>query len=137
MASVVKLPIAIEVLKQVAERKLTLDRAVWLGSRATSGRAARSSGAIQTAACLAQLRELLELAMVESDNTAADALLKLVGGPDVVERRLRAMGFRRSMSIDQKASCCSTWPASPTRRLQSNGRSSFSGVWSPKSIARR
>src|SRR5215211_3543682 len=30
MASVVKLPIAIEVLKQVAERKLTLDHAVWL-----------------------------------------------------------------------------------------------------------
>src|SRR5215203_30609 len=31
MASVVKLPIAIEVLKQVSERRLTLDRPVWLG----------------------------------------------------------------------------------------------------------
>ena len=31
--------------------------------------------------------------MVESDNTAADALLKLVGGPDVVERRLRRDGL--------------------------------------------
>jgi len=40
------------------------------------------------------VRELLELAMLESDNTAADALLKLVGGPAVVERRLRAMGFQ-------------------------------------------
>ena len=53
MASIVKLPIAIEVLKQVAERKLTLDRAVWL-DRATSGRAARSSGAIQKAASRAR-----------------------------------------------------------------------------------
>ena len=32
MASVVKLPIAIEVLKQVAERTITLDRAVWLAA---------------------------------------------------------------------------------------------------------
>ena len=110
MASVVKLPIAIEVLKQVAERKLTLDRVVWLGSRdirpcCTLERRHPNGGISRTVV------ELLELAMVESDNTAADALLKLVGGPDVVERRLRAMGFRRSMSIEPKASCCSTWPA--------------------------
>jgi beta-lactamase class A len=31
--------------------------------------------------------------MIESDNTAVDAVLKLVGGPAVVERRLRAQGF--------------------------------------------
>jgi beta-lactamase class A len=31
--------------------------------------------------------------MIESDNTAADAVLRLVGGPAVVERRLRARGF--------------------------------------------
>ena len=38
--------------------------------------------------------------MVESDNTAADALLKLVGGADVVERRLRAMGFQK-INVDR------------------------------------
>ena len=40
------------------------------------------------------------MAIVESDNTAADALLKLVGGPDVVQRRLRAMGFQ-TISVDR------------------------------------
>jgi beta-lactamase class A len=36
---------------------------------------------------------LLELMIAESDNTASDAVLKLVGGPPVVERRMRTLGF--------------------------------------------
>lgn len=99
MASVVKLPIAIEVLKQVAERRLTLDRIVWLGPsdirpcctlerRHPQGNVSRTVG------------ELLVLAMVESDNTAADALLQLVGGVDAVERRLRALGFQK-INVDR------------------------------------
>ena len=99
MASVVKLPIAIEVLKQVAERRLTLDRVVWLSSSdirpcCTLERRHPNGGVSRT------VRDLLELAMVESDNTAADALLKLVGGVDVVERRLRAMGFQK-INVDR------------------------------------
>jgi beta-lactamase class A len=95
MASIVKLPIAIEVLKQVAERTLTLNRAVWLGPSdirpcCTIERRHANGGVSFT------VNELLELAIVESDNTAADALLKLVGGPDAVERRLRAMGFHQT-----------------------------------------
>ena len=94
MASVVKLPIALEVLKQVAERRLTLDRVVWLSSSdirpcCALERRHPNGGVSRT------VRELLELAMVESDNTAADALLKLVGGVNVVERRLRAMRFQK------------------------------------------
>ena len=99
MASVVKLPIAIEVLSQVAERRLTLDRAVWLEAKdirpcCTIERRHPNGGVART------VSELLELAIIESDNTAADALLKLVGGPDVVERRLRMMGFQQ-INVDR------------------------------------
>ena len=99
MASIVKLPIAIEILKQVAERKLTLDRAVWLGASdirpcCTIERRHPKGGVSRT------VRELLELAMVESDNTAADALLKVAGGPGVVAGRLRAMGFQ-TINVDR------------------------------------
>ena len=99
MASIVKLPIAIEVLKQVAERKLTLNRGVWLGPSdirpcCTIERRYANGGVSFS------VLELLELAMVESDNTAADALLKLVGGPDAVERRLRAFGFHH-INVDR------------------------------------
>jgi len=99
MASVVKLPIAIEVLKQVAEGRLTLDRVVWLASSdirpcCTLERRHPKGGVSRT------VSELLALAMVESDNTAADALLKLAGGADVVERRLRSMGFQ-TINVDR------------------------------------
>jgi beta-lactamase class A len=99
MASVVKLPIAIEVLKQVAERKLTLDRVVWIAPNdirpcCTIERRHPNGGVSRT------VSELLELAIVESDNTAADALLKMVGGPNVVERRLRSFGFHH-INVDR------------------------------------
>jgi beta-lactamase class A len=99
MASVVKLPIAIEVLTQVAERKLTLDRRVWLEASdirpcCTLERRHPQGGASRT------VGDLLELSMIESDNTAADALLKLVGGPDAVERRLRRLGFT-TINVDR------------------------------------
>ena len=99
MASVVKLPMAIEVLKQVAGRTLMLDRAVWLAPSdirpcCTLERRHPNGGVSRT------VRELLELAIIESDNTAADALLKLVGGPDVVERRMRAMRFQ-DINVDR------------------------------------
>lgn len=99
MASVVKLPIAIEVLKQVAERKLTLDRDVWLEANdirpcCTLERRHPQGGVSRT------IGELLALSMIESDNTAADALLKVVGGPDAVERRLRSLGFT-TINVDR------------------------------------
>src|SRR5438309_1020968 len=92
MASVYKLPIALELLAQVAQGALTLDRQVPILASdiracCTLSRRHPNGGVTLSAA------ELLELMIVESDNTAADAVLKLVGGPPVVERRLRALGF--------------------------------------------
>jgi beta-lactamase class A len=99
MASVVKLPLAIEVLAQVAERKLTLDRVVNLTASdirpcCTLERHHRAGGVSRT------VGELVELAIIESDNTAADALLKLVGGPSIVERRMRGYGFK-GVNVDR------------------------------------
>jgi beta-lactamase class A len=93
MASVVKLPLAVELLKQVSERRFNLDRDVWITASdirpcCMLSRRHPDGGVSRTA------RELLYLMMIESDNTAADVLLRLVGGPPAVERRLRALGFQ-------------------------------------------
>jgi beta-lactamase class A len=90
MASVYKLPIAVELLTQVSRHSLTLDREVPIAAgdiRAccTLSRRHPDGGVSLTA------RELLELMIVESDNTAADAVLRLVGGPAVVQRRMREL----------------------------------------------
>ena len=92
MASVYKLPIALELLAQVSQGALALDRQVSIGPSdiracCTLSRRHPNGGVTLTAG------ELLELMIVDSDNTAADAVLRLVGGPAVVERRLRALGF--------------------------------------------
>jgi beta-lactamase class A len=92
MASVYKLPIAFELLAQIAERRLRLDQTVTLGPSdiracCTLSRRHPNGGVTLT------LRELLELMITESDNTASDAVLKVVGGPPAVERRLAARGF--------------------------------------------
>ena len=92
MASVYKLPIVIELLTQVSTGALTLDRPVTLmpsdiRACCTLSRRHPHGGVTVTAG------ELLELMIAESDNTASDAVLKLVGGPAVVERRMRTLGF--------------------------------------------
>jgi beta-lactamase class A len=92
MASVYKLPIAIELLAQVSAGTLALDRPIVLAPSdiracCTLSRRHPRGGVTVTAG------ELLELMIVESDNTASDAVLKLVGGPPVVERRMRTLGF--------------------------------------------
>jgi beta-lactamase class A len=92
MASVYKLPIAIELLAQVSAGTLSLDRPIALAPSDIRACCTLSRhhprGGVTFAA-----GELLELMIVESDNTASDAILKLVGGPTVVERRMRALGF--------------------------------------------
>jgi beta-lactamase class A len=99
MASVYKLPIALELLAQASHGALKLDSDVWIGPEdvracCTISRRHPNGGVGLTAAAL------LELMIVDSDNTAADAVLKLVGGPAVVQRRLKALGFTE-MRVDR------------------------------------
>jgi beta-lactamase class A len=81
-------------LAQASSGKLELDRSVWLDADdirpcCSLSRRHPNGGVSKTAL------EMLELMMIESDNTAADAVLALVGGPGTVERRLRTLGFAK------------------------------------------
>jgi beta-lactamase class A len=89
MQSVFKLPIAIEVLRQVDEGKLDLDRAIALGpTDARDG----SSGTLAIPS-RPTIGELLEAMVVNSDNVACDRLLALVGGPSAVDAGIRGLGI--------------------------------------------
>ena len=80
MASVYKLPIALELLTQVADGTLTLDRQVTLGPSDIRACCTLSRRHPKGGVTLG-VHELLELMITESDNTAGDALMKIVGGP--------------------------------------------------------
>src|SRR5687767_7354376 len=92
MASVYKLPIAFEALAQISERRLAFDQLVVIRPSDVRDCCALSRRHPQGGITLT-LRELLELTIIESDNTAGDAVLRVVGGPQAVERRLHASGF--------------------------------------------
>ena len=92
MASVYKLPIAFELLMQIAEGRLMFDQRVDIGPSdiracCTLSRRHPRGGVTLT------LGELLDLMITQSDNTAGDVVLRAVGGPSAVERRLQALGF--------------------------------------------
>lgn len=98
--SVFKLPLAVSVLKGVEENRLRLDQKVrvtpeevvpgWKGNTDLWRKPVERSVA-----------ELLELSVARSDNTSSDKLLQLVGGPEVVTRRMRELGLQ---NIDIRSS---------------------------------
>ena len=92
--SVFKLPLAIAVLKDVEEEKLKLDQEILVtpedlvaGSRVNTERWLKPVEYT--------IQELLELSIVESDNTSSDKLLKLVGGPNTVTERMRSFDLQQ------------------------------------------
>ena len=90
--SVFKLPLAVTVLKEVEEGRLQLDQKVRVEpEEAAPGVKANSD--LWREPSDRTIRELLEFSIVRSDNTSSDKLLELVGGPDAVTRRMRALGL--------------------------------------------
>ncbi|HEX2203313.1 MAG TPA: class A beta-lactamase, partial [Longimicrobium sp.] len=93
MQSVYKLPIAAALLKRVEEGKVDLDQEVavraadlrW-GHSPVAERHPRGGGEYT-------VRELMRLAVAESDNTASDLLLPLAGGPGGVTQFLWGFGL--------------------------------------------
>jgi beta-lactamase class A len=91
--SVFKLPLAVEVLKAVEEGRLRLDQKVHVEpEEAAPG--VKSNSDLWAKPSDRTVRELLEFSIVRSDNTSTDKLLELVGGPDIVSRRMGALGLQ-------------------------------------------
>jgi len=101
MQSVYKLPIAMAALHEVDRSKLQLDAEVRVEQseylrpgQYSPLRDQNPSGATVT------VRELLRLAVSESDGTASDVVLRLFGGTSVVMTYLREIGIRDLQVLD-------------------------------------
>jgi beta-lactamase class A len=112
MQSVYKLPISMAVMKQVDDGKLSLDQKVRVTKEDYVGSAAHSPlrdknphGAELT------VNELVRYALVESDGTASDVLMKLAGGNTAVQtyvtnlpvNDLIVLNTEKELSEDQTA----------------------------------
>lgn len=91
MQSVFKFPLAIAVLKLVDSGKLSLDQKVTVTPADFAPAWSPLRDKFQGESAEYTVRELIGLSMSISDNTAADVLLKLVGGPAQVTS---AIGIR-------------------------------------------
>lgn len=93
MASAFKLPVAIQILSLVDEGKLTLDKMVTLAPQDLHPGSGKLTELFFHPGVSLSIANLLELALVISDNTAADLLLREAGGPAAVTARMRALGL--------------------------------------------
>lgn len=93
MASVVKFPVALNVLHLVDAGKLRLDQPIRLRPSDPSPGHSVLGGKFKPGSDIT-IRQLLDYMIVGSDNTACDVLLRVSGGPPAVMSRLQALGIR-------------------------------------------
>jgi beta-lactamase class A len=98
--SVFKLPLAVAVLKDVEEGRLSLEQKVRV-EPADASPGVKANTELWSKTVERSVREMLELSLVRSDNTSSDQLLKLTGGPSAVTGRMRALGLK---GIDVRSS---------------------------------
>jgi len=96
MQSVFKLPVAITALHEVEQNKLKLDQPIRFlkSDRILPHTYSPLQEKYPEADVDVPLRELLRLAVAISDNAAADMLLRVVGGPSVVDAYIASLGVK-------------------------------------------
>lgn len=100
LQSVFKLPLAVAVLQQVEAGKFRLDQPITVTRQDFSLFNSPLAKAFKGERNDYPLSELVRLAAGQSDNTAADLLMREIGGPQVVTKMLRDGGIT-GMSIDR------------------------------------
>src|SRR5215469_9552185 len=104
MQSVFKLPLGIAVLHQVEQGKLKLDQPVRFqpSDRILPHAYSPLQDKYPQAGVDVPLSELLRLTVSLSDNVAADILLRLAGGPAVVNSYIASLGIRGFHLVDNE-----------------------------------
>ena len=109
MASAFKLPVAVQILSLVDEGKLSLDTMVSLNSNDYHPGSGKLTELMFHPGLSLSVHNLLELAIVISDNSAADALLRQAGGPSAVTARMHALGLNAIRVDRSTALLISDW----------------------------
>jgi beta-lactamase class A len=110
MQSVYKLPISMAVMDQVRQGKLELDEKIGVTKddmvrpgQASVIRDKNPNGGEYT------IRELIRLALVESDGTASDVLMRVAGGADEIQAYLTQIGIRDIKVLNTEKEMGSDW----------------------------
>ncbi len=94
MASAVKVPLAVELLHQVDQGRLRLDSMITLEPSDLHPGSGTLTRLFDDPGVALSIRNLLELMLLISDNSATDILFRVVGGGERVNARMAALGVR-------------------------------------------
>jgi beta-lactamase class A len=94
--SVIKIPLMVEVFEQIKAGKFRLEDKYTLAKEdvlpGTGVMRSLDPGDTFT------VKDLLTLMVIVSDNTATDVLYRMVGGPEVVTRRMQSLGLKQTVA---------------------------------------
>ncbi|MBA2306407.1 MAG: class A beta-lactamase [Acidobacteria bacterium] len=93
MASTFKVPVAVELLRRVDAGEVSLDEMVTLRPRNLHPGSGTVTGLLNKPGVSLSIRNLLELMLLISDNSATDLLLERAGGAAAVTERMKALGL--------------------------------------------
>lgn len=93
MASTFKIPVAVQLLHRVDQGEIKLDQMVDLHASDLHPGSGTLTELFSKPGVSLSVRNLMELMLLISDNTAADLLLRLAGGPEAVTARMRSLGI--------------------------------------------
>jgi len=100
MASTYKVPIAVQLLKRVQMKEITLDQMVEVQTYDLHPGSGTLSRLFINPGVILSVRNLLELMMLISDNSATDIMLDTAGGSKRVNRILKTNGIS-GMNVDR------------------------------------
>lgn len=100
MASAFKVPVAVQLLTRVDQGEIKLDQMVELTASDLHPGSGTLSELFNKPGVALSVRNLLELMLLISDNSATDVVLRLAGGPQAVTARMKALGIE-GISVDR------------------------------------
>ncbi|MCU0633781.1 MAG: class A beta-lactamase, partial [Gemmatimonadaceae bacterium] len=100
MASTVKVPIALRLLAMADSGRLRLDSMVTLAPSDLHPGSGTLTDLFNKPGVALSVRNLMELMLLISDNSATDVLLRIAGGGDAVKQRLAQLGLA-GISVDR------------------------------------
>src|SRR5271156_3502651 len=93
MASAFKVPIAVQLLARVDRGEVRLDQMVTIEQHDLHPGSGMLMSLLNKPGVALSVRNLLELMLLISDNSATDIVLRLAGGPEAVTAKMRELGI--------------------------------------------
>jgi len=132
--STIKIPLMVEVLQQVKAGRFKLsDKYTFAQADSQPG-----TGTIQRLdpGAVMTVKDLVTMMIIVSDNTATEVLYRMVGGPDVVNKRMDALGLGRTRAMSVPAAWFAALRAAPSsEQFYREGKHPF-GMTTPREMGR-